>query len=340
MLMGGILTFLLHICVGQHLQFFYTKETETSRVTLDGGCIRRDWDGIDPEGVQGQPWVSRLECEEGQEAKLDGVVRGGSIQLWLEAGSLTSENGRRLEVVGSSAWYNRGAILQLSLGENSRVWAVGAPLQALEGGKVPEHVYWFPGPGNTPPRHRFYDTLDFLDGAATNAGDRNINNGSANARNIIWKTTTRVDPSSILIVDCEPETSWVDFHIHPYGAVYMPLAGDICFKTNKVDCITTGEARWTSPNLFYMEHFYPPVKVNEDWLAVAVELGMYCYSPMVFAVTNLDITSPMGDSIFDDPHSPCVMPNGPDNRWGYCETVTTWSTRYTPHTVTVTRPED
>ena len=121
---------------------------------------------------------------------------------------------------------------------------------------VPEHVHidLYLSSGPTPPQVRHYRPLDFLSGSADNLPDRHINNGTANANNLVWLTGTRVDPSSLLVVNCE-DNSWVDYHIHTGGAVYLSLAGSICFHTDSVRCILPGEARWTSPNLFYYESF-------------------------------------------------------------------------------------
>ena len=61
-------------------------------------------------------------------------------------------------------------------------------------------------------------------------------------------------------------------------------------------------------------------------------MGMNCSAPILFAVPNLDPSLPMGDAVFTE--DSCVMPDGPDNKWGYCEKMTAW-TKYTPQIVKV-----
>ena len=149
-------------------------------------------------------------------------------------------------------------------------------------------------------------------------------------------------------MNCMPE-SWVDYHIHTGGALYLSFSGSICFHTDQTRCINSGEARWTSPNLFYYESFKSASEVlegkiyyhdtifflqlNMDSLALSSLMGMDCTAPLLFAVTNFDPSSPMGVPIFTE--QPCVMPDGVDHRWGYCEHMATWTTRYTPRIVTI-----
>ena len=120
--------------------------------------------------------------------------------------------------------------------------------------------------GQTPPTFRHYHSLDFMEDLADNVHDSHINNGTANANNLVWLTKTRVDPSSILVVNCEAQ-SWVDYHIHTGGALYLSFSGSICFHTDEVRCIHSGEARWTSPNLFYYESFENDAEVFYNILA-------------------------------------------------------------------------
>jgi hypothetical protein len=58
-------------------------------------------------------------------------------------------------------------------------------------------------------------------------------------------------------MNCAPTAaeSFVWFHFHPAGSVYIPFAGRVCFTTGTKDCVSPGEARWTSPNLYYFETF-------------------------------------------------------------------------------------
>jgi len=315
--------------VAQHpLEYFYTADTVTSSYSLGGGCMLDGWEGVDAEGLTGHPWVTHIKCEDGG-YKLGGVNYGGPVQIWVERGSLLVGE-QELDMIGSSAWLNTGAEVSLEVREQSSVWVVGAELHMREG--APPHFVNF-GNGITPPAVRHYHALDFLAGLAENVQDTHINNGTADARNLVWLSKTRVDPSSILVMNCMAD-SWVDYHIHAGGALYLSFSGNICFHTDKKRCITEGEARWTSPNLFYYETFSSLDEPNPGSLELSTIMGMDCESPILFAVTNFDPSSPMGVPIFID--QPCVMPDGPDNRWGYCDKVVTWTTRYTPKIVTFT----
>lgn len=95
-------------------------------------------------------------------------------------------------------------------------------------------------------------------------------------------------------MNCAPkEWSFVYYHTHPFGAVYFPYSGRICFWTDSKLCVGLGEARWVSPNLFYYETFE---KIEEENLnanrivdlAFTKENATACTYPVVFAVTNFD----------------------------------------------------
>ena len=119
-------------CVTQHpLEYFYTADTVTGSYSLGGGCVQSDWEGADAEGVTGHPWVSHIQCEEG-DYRLVGVNYGGPLQIWVERGSLLVGEDE-LDVIGSSAWLNTGAEVRLEVREQSSVWVVGAVLDVREG---------------------------------------------------------------------------------------------------------------------------------------------------------------------------------------------------------------
>ena len=93
-----------------------------------------------------------------------------------------------------------------------------------------------------------------------------------------------------------PDLSFVYYHRHPFGALYIPYSGKICFWTNDKLCIGLGEARWTSPNLFYYETFEKIEEYNENAnsminLAFSKENATACSYPIVFSVTNFDTDS-------------------------------------------------
>jgi len=322
---------LIGLSTSEPLEYFYTENTQSGVQWLEGGCLKRYWEGTDPDGLTGHPWVSNILCDGTSSYSTRGVNYGGALQVYVERGVLEANN-EVLDVIGSSIWLNVGSEVSLDVKTGSSVWSVGAPLSVVER----EQVHFVDYGDQTPPTHRHYHALDFLQGLAENVHDTHINNGSANANNLVWLTQSRVDPSSVVVVNCE-DSSWVDYHLHTGGALYLPFAGSICFHTDQIRCIQSGEARWTSPNLFYYESFKHDSEPNQDSLALSLLMGMDCVTPLVFAVTNFDPSSPLGVPNFTE--LPCVMPSGPQHRWGYCEQVVTWTTRYTPRVVTISHGE-
>ena len=128
---------LLHCVHAQPLEYFYTASTQTGEHSLGEGCLKRDWEGTDPEGLAGHPWVANIKCVHGT-YKLDGVNYGGPIQIWVEIGSM-QVNGKALDVIGSSIWVNVGSEVSLEVNEESSIWVVGAPLD-VRNGEPPRYV--------------------------------------------------------------------------------------------------------------------------------------------------------------------------------------------------------
>ena len=125
-------TFLVLSCVeSQPLEYFYTTDTQAGEHGLGEGCVQRDWEGTDGEGLAGHPWVSHIRCEE-DTYTLSGVNYGGPIQIWVEKGVM-DVNGKVLDVIGSSIWVNIGGEVRLGVKEETSVWVVGAPLDVRNG---------------------------------------------------------------------------------------------------------------------------------------------------------------------------------------------------------------
>ena len=109
---------------------------------------------------------------------------------------------------------------------------------------------------------------------AGNHHDPHICNGTTNARDLTWgSSVSHVDPPSIAVLNCHLDVarettrkhqydahlttvdgktdvsvgskhhgkgstgSYVWFHFHPQGAVYLPYTGRICFETSKSLCV-------------------------------------------------------------------------------------------------------
>ena len=134
---GSVVLNVLMIVAAQPLQYFYTASTVTGEHSLGGGCLQRDWAGVDSEGLTGHPWVSNIVCGEGSYT-LVGVNYGGPIQVWVQTGSLVI-NGKALDMIGSSAWLNVGSEVSMKVMSDSSVWVVGAQLDVREG-KMPHFV--------------------------------------------------------------------------------------------------------------------------------------------------------------------------------------------------------
>merc|ERR1711988_895863 len=111
----------------------------------------------------------------------------------------------------------------------------------------------------------------------------------------VFGSRTHVDPPSVVVLNCAPSSSpegnFVWSHFHPFGALYIPFSGEICFSTKDVVCVAPGTARWTSANLMYYE-FFRKINVTNAGAEAVRDLAMVppekCQYPNVFAVTNFD----------------------------------------------------
>ena len=145
-----------------------------------------------------------------------------------------------------------------------------------------------------------------------------------------------VEPPSIAVLNCAPEglevplygknspfTSFVWYHAHPQGAVYLPYSGSICFQTDSLACIEPGEPRWTSANLYYIEFFKKIKQKNEAASRLVSLAGMTdCEYPITFGVTNFDPDDSAGQPNFVDVPENAKGPNP----WGTFPTLTVRNT--------------
>jgi hypothetical protein len=321
------------------IQYVYTKELAKTEVLDPGGCTLMEWDGLDQDGIFGYPFMATVECPPGASFHREGVNEDdGHLRIVLRTGTMAA-NGERISMQGSAFWANTGAHLSLTVSGGGAVYIMGARFQLDP--RKPEAVFTSNYAG---PKTRSYPVMDAINGSSDWAGnghDPHINNGTANARDLIFKSKTLVDPPSIVVMNCAPSDSYVWFHSHPTGALYLPFAGQICFVTDTTVCITPGTPRWTSPNLYYYETFRktPDVAVPDaDALIAAAftkENASMCRSPVTFAVTNFDPANPSGQPNFVD-----IPADGGWKRWGAFREMTVRTTTVLSRTVRVDLPAE
>ena len=303
------------------LQYFYENDTVTSGPHVDeAGCVRREWVpvGGDPNGVAAPPPASSIDCTgSGGDTTLAGVLRagGGALAVYVSSPREGDEpslivNGHALRTLGSMAWVQDGAALELRLARGAALFALGADLSAMvegAGAQVAPSSY-------LAPVSRAYLVEDALANATAQAAalshDEHISSATgrraARAKDLTWGSLSGgVDPAHLVVINCESTGSSVDDHLHPSGATYVPFAGSICFERAREGgarirraCVGAGAARWVSPLLRYRETFSSS---GGGALAAARELaaraGMddvgacSARGPVVFAVTNFDAAS-------------------------------------------------
>jgi len=240
-----------------------------------------------------------------------------------------------IDIIGGAYWVDAGAHAEVSV--SGSVYILGS-VYALA--KIPESVFTSSRLANTT---RAYDVRDAIvnGGNGTNGAsvghDPHICNGTTNAKDITWSKYSVVDPPSIAVLNCAPEgtevplygknsnfSSYVWYHSHPQGAVYMPYSGSICFQTDHLECISPGMPRWVSANLYYIEFFSPTKVVNKQADELVRLAGMTgCQYPVTFGVTNFDPDDDAGKPNFDT--IPANVREQP-NPWGYFDTMTVRNT--------------
>lgn len=259
------------------------------------------WDGTDSDGMSGPPWVSYINCSEGASYKVRGAAVHGDFQIWVHNGKVAL-NGQLLSHMGESFWVALGASADLEV--EGTAYVAGAKFE-LDTSKSTVFTSSYAGP-----TFRNYSLAD----AKANRGqsklqaDPHICNGSSPSMDFVFGSRTHVDPPSVAVLNCapssNPEENFVWSHFHPYGALYLPMSGEICFSTDKVVCASPGTARWTSANLQYYEYFRKINVTNKAADTVRDIAGVSpskCQYPNVFAVTNFDgFTLPTGVPNFDD----------------------------------------
>lgn len=335
-------------------QYLYTHDKATT--TYKNGCTIRSWGGMDPDGMAGYPWCTTVECDPGATFQDAGVNLHGHIRFYLRGGHMNI-NGRDLDVIGSAYWLNAGAHAQVSI--SGAVYIVGAAYALVKVDPAifsssyrakESHVYDVRDAiaNGVDPTRTPYRWANGTNGA--NVGhDPHICNGTTNAADITWSKHSLVDPPSIAVLNCAREgtpvplygthsnfTSYVWYHIHPQGAVYLPYSGSICFQTDQLLCIEPGVARWTSPNLYYIEFFKRIQEDNRQADELVSMAGLTgCEHPVTFGVTNFDPDDQAGQPNFDDfPANARPQPNP----WGTFDVMTVRNT-VVQSTVTMVDPE-
>jgi len=280
------------------MQFVYDSDVASS-IKKHGNCTVTSWEGMDPFGVVAPPWVSYVDCHDAGEFYAAGVAEN-EFQVWLHKGEL-SVNGKTHKRLGESFWVANGAFSEIRVAGSAYV--VGGKFE-LGSGEEAVFTSSFLGP-----KIRSYDLDDAVGGqnAAFLGQDEHICNGSSPSMDFVFGSQTSVDPPSVVVLNCadgsSPENNFVWSHFHPFGAVYLPLSGNICYDTDETLCTSPGTARWTSANLQYYEHFQKINETNRMAEVVRVLAGVNeadCEHPIVFAVTNFDVATSAGVPNFDD----------------------------------------
>ena len=355
----ALLLLVLTSALGVPPQYFYSKATAT--VAEDaGGCILSSWKGTDADGMAGYPWITTVDCPAGGNASYtaEGTLATGHAQAFLARGSIAYANATAdggsggsgsgggygkeevIDVMGSALWMNVGARVRVRV--EGFVYIVGAAWALSPDAAQPPTFF---GSSYAAPAVRAYRARDAAPNAdppasstaaAANHHDPHINNGTTNARDLTWNSLTLVDPPSIAVMNCAPQASYVWFHFHPAGSVYMPYAGRICFLTDEKLCVEPGEARWTSPNLYYYETFEKIEAPNAEAdalvkLAFPADNATACVHPVVFGVTNFDPKVSAGQPNFVDIPENAVV----GKKWGTFKQMTVRSTTVVSKAVTL-----
>lgn len=319
-------------------QFFYDDYTvDEARVAI-GGCALRLWTrGVDDYGVAGPPNVATIACGAGATFARAGVALRGHLHFFLRHGAATFDEAR-LAAMGDAFWVGDGTYVDMAVAEDSFVYVVGGQFALGPHRNASSTV----SSAYRAPRKRAYLAADALvgQGGGGVGPDTHIGNGSTPSKDVVFsKGKSSVDPPVITVVNCaydvDPRLSYVWYHLHPAGALYLPYVGDICFFTDEKRCTSPAAARWTAPNLFYYETF--ELSARDDpaaaTAAAALVAAAYepraaanCSHPIVFGVTNFDPDDAVGQPNFDD------APNGPA-AWGVWDTMTVRATTIATTTV-------
>jgi len=276
-------------------QHFYRLSNANKVYVTKYGCKVTEWRGTSSLGIAGYPDITQIECVGNNTTfRFDGVLSDGHARFYLRSGTMNVNN-ETLERMGESFWAQIGSRISGSV--NGSVFMIGGRLPC------PEDVESeFSSISYNAPIQRFYrvNVVEIRD-------DEHIN-GRGVAKDMVWSSISRVDPPSVVILNCNPGKSNVSEHFHPSGAVYAPFTGRICFVVfSKTECIEPGEFRWTSPLLRYFEYFEEPQVSSPEARDLLSSIGEsnLCdapttTNPIVFAVTNFDPDDIAGIPNFKD----------------------------------------
>ena len=192
-------------------QYFYTEDG--ARNFTRQGCTLSEWVGIDPAGMAGYPWLTRVVCPRGTTYTASGTAVHGAVRIYLATGSL-SVNGDAVTLMGSSFWANAGASVDVAI-SGGVAFVVGSRFEL--DARVPAAHF---STSYRAPVVRKYDVADAVANTsnASNVHDIHVNNGTTNARDMLWPATaSHVDPPSIVAINCAPTESYVLSHSHPQG---------------------------------------------------------------------------------------------------------------------------
>ena len=291
------------------LQYFYDETTMTQQLKWSNGCAVKVWRPIsaDPLGMTAPPFVTTVGCEDDEAWSATGAlpVGGGAVMIYnTGGGGGVLVNGENLTALGDAYWAQDSSAIDISLSPGSHIVAVGGDFERAFDDDTRRTAAQVISGSYAGPTARSYMIKDALAGARTgrNVNDTHINEGRASARDLTWASRTGVEPAHLVVLNCQNDT-WVRDHVHPFGALYVPLTGRICFDVaGDARCVAPGEPRWTSPLLRYPETFHVAPQGQPDVAATEAKAlvddafaraGMVCEldAPITFAVTNFDAGS-------------------------------------------------
>lgn len=296
-------------------EYFYIDQTASDMFEKDG-CTVTEWKGVDPAALVGHPSMRAIDCPEGETFKDQGIVGTQHLRWYVRSGELHI-NEHKLSDPGDSYWAIQGAFVSFNLTGFS--WIVGGDYVLTN----KEYTFSSHFLGTKTRAYLVNDAILRKNPYAKMDADIRVNNGSLNgewnhALDLHWTSISGIDPPNVMVMSCTPGTPYVWYHTHPNGAVYIPFTGKVCFHTNKKRCIVPGEARWTSPMLYYYETLAYIKTENKAAKKVAKAAGLDCDYPILFTATNFDSAS-----ISEQPNFEQIPPNAKEHPWwGYFERVT------------------
>ena len=169
--------------------------------------------------------------------------------MWNHYGDLRVNEEPVLTEMGESVYVAPGAsvALELSSGEDGKAAAYVVGNKFLLDASGVENVFTSSWAGPTVKLNRLQDAVDGI-GTSLVGDDPAICNGTSLSRDFLFGSRFGMDPPVVTVANCaegsDASSNFVWSHFHPYGAVYLPFSGEICFVSDKELCAMPGTARW------------------------------------------------------------------------------------------------